>query len=290
MMSFVFEYLTPIALGLMMAGMGLALRPRDFSRLWQNPKALFLGVTGQMIGLPLLGFAVASGFHLSPSQAVGTMILVSCAGGVVSGLITQMARGDTALSVTMTAFSMLIGILSIPFIINVSLDHFLQQREYVPLDLLPTSVRLLAMTILPVVIGMAIRHLFPRVSTRIAPAIARGSNALLVGIIVLTLFGSGKEIAGDISTLILPLFALNLLAMSLGYATAILARLEMKVAKTLAIEVGIQNSATGIFIATTLLNNISLALPSMIYTGVAFVNVAVFIFIFQRRFRYAQTA
>ena len=81
-----------------------------------------------------------------------------------------------------------------------------------------------------------------------------------------------------------------LLAMSLGYATALLARLEMKVAKTLAIEVGIQNSATGIFIATTLLNNISLALPAMIYTGVAFVNVAVFILIFQRRFHYAQTA
>jgi len=289
-MSFVFEYLTPIALGLMMAGMGLALRPSDFSRLWQSPKALFLGVAGQVIGLPLLGFAIASSFHLSPSQAVGTMILVSCAGGVVSGLLTQMARGDTALSVTMTAFSMLIGTLSIPYIINVSLDYFLQQREYIPLDLLPTSLRLLAMTILPVAIGMVVRHLLPRFSTRIAPAVARGSNTLLVGIIVLTLFGSGKEIAGDISTLILPLFILNLLAMSLGYITALLARLEMKVAKTLAIEVGIQNSATGIFIATTLLDNISLALPAMIYTGVAFVNVAVFILIFQRHLHYAKTA
>jgi len=290
MMSFVFEYLTPIALGLMMAGMGLALRPSDFSRLWQSPKALFLGVAGQVIGLPLLGFAIASSFHLSPSQAVGTMILVSCAGGVVSGLLTQMARGDTALSVTMTAFSMLIGTLSIPYIINVSLDYFLQQREYIPLDLLPTSLRLLAMTILPVAIGMVVRHLLPRFSTRIAPAVARGSNTLLVGIIVLTLFGSGKEIAGDISTLILPLFILNLLAMLLGYITALLARLEMKVAKTLAIEVGIQNSATGIFIATTLLDNISLALPAMIYTGVAFVNVAVFILIFQRHLHYAKTA
>jgi len=290
MMNFVFEYLTPIALGLMMAGMGLALRPSDFRRLWQSPKALFLGVAGQVIGLPLLGFTIASGFHLSPSQAVGTMILVSCAGGVVSGLLTQMARGDTALSVTMTAFSMLIGTLSIPYIINVSLDFFLQQREYIPLDLLPTSLRLLAMTILPVAIGMAVRHLLPRFSVRIAPAIARGSNALLVGIIVLTLFGSGKEIAGDISSLILPLFILNILAMSLGYATAILARLEMKVAKTLAIEVGIQNSATGIFIATTLLDNILFALPAMIYTGVAFVNVAVFILIFQRHFHYAKIA
>lgn len=288
-MSFVFEYLTPIALGLMMAGMGLALRPADFGRLWKRPKAVVVGVAGQVIGLPLLGFVVASVFPLSPTQAAGIMILVSCAGGVVSGLLTQMAKGDTALSITMTAISMLIGTVSIPYIINVSLSHFLQQSEFIPLDLLPTSLRLLAMTILPVTLGMIVRQLLPRFSARITPAIAQGSNVLLVCVIVLTLFGSGKEIAGDIFTLILPMFILNALAMSLGYITASLARLEPKAAKTLAIEVGIQNSATGIFIATTLLDDALLALPAMIYSGVAFINVALFIFSFRRRFSYAKT-
>lgn len=288
-MSFVFEYLTSITLGLMMAGMGLSLRPDHFKRLGQRPKAVLVGVVGQLIGLPLLGFAVASNFNLSPTQAVGIMILVSCAGGVVSGLLTQMARGDTALSITMTAISMLVGTVSIPFIINLSLGHFLQQSEYVQLDLLATSLRLLAMTILPVVLGMLLRQLRPQFSIRIAPAIARGSNILLLVIIGLTLFGSGKEIAGDMNTLILPMFILNILAMALGYISASIAGLEFKETKTLTIEVGIQNSATGIFIATSLLNNTLLALPAMIYTGVAFLNVALFILAYRKRVSYAET-
>lgn len=288
-MSFVFEYLTSITLGLMMAGMGLSLRPDHFKRLGQRPKAVLVGVVGQLIGLPLLGFAVASNFNLSPTQAVGIMILVSCAGGVVSGLLTQMAGGDTALSITMTAISMLVGTVSIPFIINLSLGHFLQQSEYVQLDLLATSLRLLAMTILPVVLGMLLRQLRPQFSIRIAPAIARGSNILLLVIIGLTLFGSGKEIAGDMNTLILPMFILNILAMALGYISASIAGLEFKETKTLTIEVGIQNSATGIFIATSLLNNTLLALPAMIYTGVAFLNVALFILAYRKRVSYAET-
>jgi bile acid:Na+ symporter, BASS family len=288
-MSFVFEYLTSITLGLMMAGMGLSLRPDNFKRLGQRPKAVLVGVLGQLIGLPLLGFAVASSFNLSPTQAVGIMILVSCAGGVVSGLLTQMAGGDTALSITMTAISMLVGTISIPFVINLSLGHFLQQSEYVQLDLLATSLRLLAMTILPVVLGMLLRQLRPQFSIRIAPAIARGSNVMLLVIIGLTLFGSGKEIAGDMNTLILPMFILNILAMAMGYISASAVGLELKETKTLTIEVGIQNSATGIFIATSLLNNTLLALPAMIYTGVAFLNVALFILAYRKRVSYAET-
>jgi len=288
-MNFVFEYLNSIALGLMMAGMGMALRTADFKLLWRRPKAFFVGVTGQLIGLPLLGIMVATNFNLSPTQAVGVMILVACAGGVVSGLLTQMAGGDTALSITMTAISMLVGTLSIPFIINLSLGYFLQQREYVQLDLLDTSLRLLAMTILPVVLGMVFRQLRPRFSIRFAPAVARGSNILLVAVIGLTLFNSGKEVSGYVGSLIFTMFILNVLAMSLGYVSASLARLEFKEVKTLTIEVGIQNSATGIFIATSLLNNTLLALPAMIYTGVAFVNVALFMVVFRRSFSYAET-
>jgi len=288
-MSVVFEYLNSIALGLMMAGMGLALRPNDFKSLGRRPKAVVVGVAGQLIGLPLLGFTVAANFQLSGTQAVGIMILVSCAGGVVSGLLTQMAGGDTALSITMTAISMVVGTVSIPYIINLSLGYFLQQSSYVQLDLLATSLRLLAMTILPVVVGMVLRQLRPEFSIGIAPAIARGSNILLLCVIGLTLIGSGKEIAGEMTVLILPMFILNVLAMILGYASASFARLGLKETKTLTIEVGIQNSATGIFIAVSLLNNTLLALPAMIYTGVAFLNVALFILAYRRRSSYVQT-
>ena len=110
-----------------------------------------------------------------------------------------------------------------------------------------------------------------------------------MAVIALTLVGSGKEIVGDMTALILPILILNVLVMTLGFVSNSLAGLELKETKTLTIEVVIQNSATGIFIATTLLNNTLLALPAMIYTGVAFVNVALFILAYRGCFSYAKT-
>jgi BASS family bile acid:Na+ symporter len=152
--------LTPIALALMMTGMGLTLTPSDFTRLFKKPKAILVGLLGQMVGLPLLGFLVASLFALPALQSAGMMILVLRAGGVVSGLLTQMVKGDSALSITMTAISMLFGIFTIPLLVNASLHYFMQQNQTISLDLVNTSLRLLAITVLPVLAGMLLRHHF----------------------------------------------------------------------------------------------------------------------------------
>jgi len=281
-------YLTPMALALMMMGMGLSLTPDDFSRLFKEPKSVTVGVLAQMVGLPTLGFLVASTFPLSASQSAGIMLLVSCAGGVVSGLLTQMVRGDTALSVTMTAVSMLIGIFTIPIVINASLGHFLQQYQYVELNLLDTSLRLLAMTVLPVMAGMLLRYSAPILSMRFKPNITRISNLLLVTIILLTMHNYRDEIVHVSTTLWLPLFSLNALAMLLGFICARLAKLDDNIAKTMVIEVGIQNSATGIYIASILLNNTLLALPAIIYTGIAFINFFLFMLTLRTQYVYAK--
>jgi len=277
-----------MALALMMMGMGLSLTPDDFSRLFREPKSVMVGVLAQMIGLPMLGFLVASTFTLSASQSAGIMLLVSCAGGVVSGLLTQMVRGDTALSVTMTAVSMLIGIFTIPIVINASLSHFLQQHQYIELNLLDTSLRLLAMTVLPVMAGMLLRYSAPVLSMRFKPNITRISNLLLVTIILLTMHQYRDEILHVSTTLWLPLFSLNALAMLLGFTCARLAKLDDNIEKTMVIEVGIQNSATGIYIASILLNNTLLALPAIIYTGIAFINFFLFMLTLRTQYVYAK--
>ncbi|MEP2988039.1 MAG: bile acid:sodium symporter family protein [Parasphingorhabdus sp.] len=284
------ENLTPIALALMMIGMGLALKLADFEKLLNSPQPAIIGVLAQMVGLPVLGFTIAVLSGVSPTMAVGIMILVSCAGGVVSGLLTQLAHGDVALSISMTSVSMLIGTISIPIVINGSLQFFLIQNKYVEMDLLVTSLSLISMTIFPVVLGMLIRYKFPSFADRYRPMIARGSNILLAIIIVMTIAVSGDEMTNDLPALIIPLFLLNGLAMLLGYSSAMAVSREVKTAKTLAIEVGIQNSATGIFVATSLLGNLQFAIPSMIYTGVAFVNVALFIYAFRNRSHNERTA
>ncbi|MEP1421053.1 MAG: bile acid:sodium symporter family protein [Erythrobacter sp.] len=283
------ENLTPIALALMMVGMGLALKQADFEKLLSAPGPVIIGVLAQMVGLPVLGFTIAVLSGVSPTMAVGIMILVSCAGGVVSGLLTQLAEGDVALSISMTSISMLIGAISIPIVINESLQYFLNQDDYVEMDLLETSLRLISMTILPVILGMLMRYKFPSFADRFHPMIARGSNILLALIIVMTIAVSGDGMTNDLPALVIPLFLLNGLAMLLGYGSAMAVSWKIKTAKTLAIEVGIQNSATGIFVATSLLGNLQFAIPSMIYTGVAFVNVALFIYAFGNRSHNART-
>lgn len=280
-------YLTPIALALMMVGMGLSLVPSDFNRLLKHPKAVIIGLSGQILGMPLLGLLIATTFTLLPWQSAGIMVLVSCADGIVSGLLTQIAKGDTALSITMTALSMMIGIFTIPIIINASMAHFMQQ-QYIELNLINTSLRLFAMTIVPVVLGMVLRYWAPSFALRFKSDISRLSNTLLILIILLTLYNYRDEILGASSALWLPLLWLNLLAMLLGYSCAHLASLGSKVSKTLVIELAIQNSATGIFIASVLLNDSKLALPAIIYTGIAFINIALFMFTLRTRHVYAK--
>jgi BASS family bile acid:Na+ symporter len=286
--DFLSSYLTPIALGTMMIGMGLSLKVSDFTLLLKSPKTIFIGILCQMIGLPLLGLFIASFFPMSDTYSAGIMVLVSCAGAVVSGLLTQMAKGDTALSISMTAISMLIGMITIPLLINFSLSYFLHNKQYVELDLLSTSLRLLSITIIPVIIGMLFRHLQAKLSLQLLPNIARVSNLLLVSIILTTMINYRHEIMHASAVLIIPLFILNILAMSMGYAAAYFAKFDNKVAKTLVIEVGLQNSATGIFIASVLLNNSLLALPAIIYTGIAFINFAIFMLILRTRYDFAQ--
>jgi len=286
--DFLSSYLTPIALGTMMIGMGLSLKVSDFTLLIKSPKTIFIGILCQMIGLPLLGLFIASSFPMSGTYSAGIMVLVSCAGAVVSGLLTQMVKGDTALSISMTAISMLFGMITIPLLINFSLSHFLHNKQYVELDLLSTSLRLLSITIIPVIIGMLFRHLQPKLSLQLLPNVARVSNLLLVTIILTTMINYRHEIMQASAVLIIPLFMLNILAMAMGYAAAYFAKLDNKVAKTLVIEVGLQNSATGIFIASVLLNNSLLALPAIIYTGIAFINFAIFMLVLRTRYDFAQ--
>jgi len=286
--DFLSNYLMPIALGTMMIGMGLSLKVSDFTHLLKSPKTIFIGILCQMIGLPLLGLFIASSFPMSNTYSAGIMVLVSCAGAVVSGLLTQMVKGDTALSISMTAISMLIGMITIPILINFSISHFLQNKLYVELDLLSTSIRLLSITIIPVIIGMLFRHLQAKLSLQLLPNVTRVSNLLLVTIILTTMINYRHEIMHASAVLIIPLFMLNILAMSMGYAAAYFAKFDNKVAKTLVIEVGLQNSATGIFIASVLLNNSLLALPAIIYTGIAFINFAIFMLILRTHYGFAQ--
>jgi bile acid:Na+ symporter, BASS family len=183
--NFLTDLLLPISLALIMFGMGLSLTPSDFKRVAIYPKAAALGTLNQIVILPLVGFVLLMLIPMrTPELAVGIMILAACPGGPTSNLISHISKGDTALSITLTAISSLIVVITIPLIVNFSLRYFMQHDEYVPLPVFDTILKVIIITLIPVAIGMVTRAKAVRFSQRMHKPVKMMSGILLVVIIL----------------------------------------------------------------------------------------------------------
>ena len=272
------ELFLPLALAVIMFGMGLSLRFDDFKRILVYPKAVSLGLFNQLVLLPLVAFAIANLLQLSPELAVGLMILAACPGGATSNLITHLAKGDSALSITLTAFSSLITVVTIPFIVNFSIGYFIPGGEEQKLEILGTVIAVLAITIIPVVIGMTVLKKAPNLAQKWDQPFRKFSTVFFV-IIVVAAFVKEKDNlvqffidAGPAS------LVLNLATLGLGYGLAKLAGLNFRQSLTIAVESGIQNGTLGITIAATLIVNSVMTIPSAIYSLIMFGTAALIIF------------
>lgn len=264
----------------MMVGMGLNLTLVNFRAILEQPVSVLSGLVCQILGLPILGLLVIWVFSISANDALGLMILTACAGGVVSGLITQAAGGNVALSVSLTSVSMLVGIISTPFMIGSAMRCFIDAQSFVELDMMGMSIQLLCLTVLPVVAGMLLRQWQPSFAVKIQPTVARASNLMLLTVVLYQIYAEQifhLFMLDQFRVLVAALCLLNLLALLLGYVSAWSAGYSTTTKLTMAIEVGIQNSATGIFIATVLLQRPELSIPSLIYTAIAFLSAAIIV-------------
>ena len=260
----------PLSLFIIMLGMGLSLVIADFKRIALYPKATIIGLTNQLILLPLIAFAIVSVLNLSPMVAVGFMLLAACPGGVTSNLITHVSRGDTALSITLTAISSFASVVTIPFIISSSLLHFLGDAQTIALPVVKTILQILTITIVPVSIGMTIQHFFPNFANRMDKP-TRIFSSIIFLIILISIIATNTETIrlyffefGGVS-----LF-LNIVTMGLGFLTAQYFQLNLPQRISIAIESGIQNSTLAIVIATSILQQGDLALPAAIYGLIMF--------------------
>ena len=177
---------------IIMLGMGLSLVIDDFKRIIIYPKAILVGLTNQMIILPILGFAIASLFPLRPEIAIGIMILAACPGGPTSNLIAHLAKGDTALSVSLTALSSFVTILTIPFIVNFALIHFLGEGQVVRLNVLETIIQIFVIIVIPVGIGMLIRHFREGFALRMAKPV-RSASGIVIALVIIGIVIKEKE-------------------------------------------------------------------------------------------------
>ena len=257
----------PISLAIIMFGMGLTLVIGDFGRLFTYPKAVIVGLCNQLIFLPLIGFSIILLFDLSSSMAIGIMILALCPGGPTSNLITQVSRGNIGLSVTLTALASLITVFTIPIILSKAITYFTGETGVViELPIVQTMLQILVITVIPVSIGMVIRKKNEGFALRMERPMRTASTVLFVIIFLLVMIANKDLIVQAMKEVGLATLLLNLSTMALGYITARAFRIKGKSQISITIESGIQNGTLAFVIATTILNNVQMGLPTGAYS------------------------
>lgn len=276
--NFLTDLLLPISLGIIMLGMGLSLVPNDFKRVALYPKAATIGIVNQIIILPLIGFLLLLIIPMrTPELAVGIMILAACPGGPTSNLISHISRGDTALSITLTAISSMVVVITIPLVVNFALRYFLEHGDYIPLPVLDTMIKVIIITLIPVGIGMLIRAKAPRFSEIMSKPVKIMSGILLFVIILAAILNDRENFVNFFRQAGPVALALNVSMLIIGYFTARIFNLRISQSITISIESGIQNGTLGIAIAATLLHNPTMTISPAIYSLIMFMTAGVII-------------
>jgi BASS family bile acid:Na+ symporter len=263
----------PLSLAIIMLGMGMTLILNDFTRIVKYPKAVFIGLTNQLIFLPIIGFLLAIAFNLNATMAVGLMILATCPGGPTSNLITQICKGNIALSVTLTAIASVISIITIPFILSYALSYFGSDTNItIKLPIVDTILQIMVITVIPISIGMFIRKHKSNFAKRMEKPMRTASTVIFILVFIAVIAANSKLIITAMKEVGLVTLLLNVITMGIGYLTAKLFRLNLKNAISITIESGIQNGTLAFVIATTILNNVEMGIPIGAYSIWMFVT------------------
>lgn len=263
--DFLTSVLLPLALATVMLGMGLGLVPEDFRRISRDPKAVVIGSLAQVVLLPLLGALIVGMVPMPPAIAVGLMVVAICPGGPSSNLITYLAKGDVALSVSLTAISSLITVVTIPVLANQALRILMGTQAQISLPIGTTMLQILVITLVPTAIGMALRHRWPASALRLERQVGRLAAGLLGLIILLLLIREGGKLPGFIWKVGLAVMLLNGLGTLAGYLAGRLLGLPLAQQISLAVEVGIQNCTLAIAITAGMLGQPEMAVPAAVY-------------------------
>jgi BASS family bile acid:Na+ symporter len=290
LVTFVNSVVIPICLFLIMMGMGLTLVVNDFKRVVKFPKAVSIGLANQLIMLPLIGFALASIMPLRPEYAVGVMLLVLCPGGTTSNLFTFLAKGDVALSVTMTAIASVITVFTIPIVLSFSLVYFMGAGTEFQLPIAKTMISLFVITILPISIGMIIKRYKPKLADSSQVLVSRFGVTFLAMLVVFLSYVQ-RDIIVDAFVNTGPVsLILNLVTMALGYFSSKLLGLNLAQRTSITMEVGLQNSTLSIFMALTLLSNYDMSMTPAIYTLIMFFTAGILVKVFSGKAKKQQAA
>ena len=275
--------IAPIALALIMLGLGLGLTGKDFLRVIQNPKDFFVGLICQLILLPIVAYILISIFNTSVEIALGVMIIAAAPGGVTSNVLTKFARGDVALSISLTAIISLVSIISVPFIIFTSADLLGITNISSEITMTGIALKMALVVTIPVLIGMIIRKFAENFVTSNISLIEKITSGLFV-IVFLSIFVEEREnifsYLAQAGTIIL---ILNVSMMILAYYIAKTFATGLEQRKCIALEVGLQNGTLAVFVATSIFDDVVYLVPTAAYALLMYITGFIFIYFLRKQ-------
>lgn len=273
--------LLPIALAIIMFAVGLTLTLADFARIFAQPRAIAVGLLAQIMVVPLLAFLIAFAMQLPPDLAMGLMLLAACPGGASAGFITHLAGGKTALSISLTAITSVVALISTPLVVNYSFLHFTGSAAATDLPVAKMVRGVFLITTVPVALGLALRYYRPALTSRLTPVAGRIAVSLFLAIVAATFVSQREVLVTHIASIGTAALLLNLVVMAAGYALAAGSGLDRQDRIAIAIECGLQNAALGIFLAVGVLADPAMAASSVVYA--LLMNLTAIAFILQMR-------
>ncbi len=281
-MSIVTDIFLPLALAFIMFALGLGLTGSDFLRVIKQPKDFFVGAISQIILLPVIAFILVSIWPISPELAIGVMIIAAAPGGVTSNILTSFARGDVALSVSLTAIVSLLCVLTVPFIIVTSLGLLGLDNVTQNISLTSMAISMFLIVTVPVIIGMIFRKFASNLALKFEPIAKKISLVLFVVVLLGAILAEKENIVSYFADAGLVTLVLNVLMMIVAFYVAQFLGTGNSQKKCIAIECGLQNGTLAIFVGTTLFGGGAYVIPAATYSLIMFATSLIFVFFIRK--------
>ena len=282
-MNFVTDIILPLALAFIMFALGLGLTGGDFLRVVKQPRDFFVGAFSQIILLPVIAFILVKIWPIAPELAIGVMIIAAAPGGVTSNLLTFFARGDVALSISLTAIISLLCVITIPFIVLTSVSLLSDTNINQDISLISMSRDMFLIVTVPVVLGMLFRKFLSRISLKFEPIARKVSTILFVLVLLGAIAAEGKNIISYFAQAGLITLVLNITMMIVAYYLAQTFASGIKQKKCITIECGLQNGTLAIFVAVSIFEGGMYVIPAATYSLIMFVTSLIFIYLVKNK-------
>jgi len=281
-MGLISEIFLPLALAFIMFSLGLGLTINDFSRVLKEPKDFLIGAFSQIIILPIVALILVLIWPLSPELAIGVMLIAAAPGGATSNIVTSFAKGDVALSVSLTAIISLLSVFTIPLIVLISLNILVDNYSSISISILDIAIQMFAIVTIPVILGILFRKFMSNFSILFEP-IAKKISALLFAIVLLGAVLAEKDnIILYFSQAGLITLILNILMMIIAFYIAKFFVSGVSQRKTIIVECGLQNGTLAIVVATSVFGGGVYLIPAATYSLIMFASSLIYIY-FARR-------